>query len=146
MVPCARVKQDVLHGTLQMQGTRNPFIALFQSRQVSKTGKVTAFISRSTRGMRAVLQNAPHSLAFSMPLAPAGSSDACSERHTKELLELGQVQANPNSFAVELLTTADSYLKPQSIAYISKALLERSWCMPVQAYSQTCIGSALLAK
>ncbi len=78
-----------------LQGTRNPFVALFQSRQVSKTGKVTAFISRSTRGMRAVLQSPPHSLPFSMPLAPAGSSDSCSDRHTKELLELGQVNPPP---------------------------------------------------
>ena len=75
-----------------MQGTRNPFVALFQSKCVSGTGKVAAFVSRSTRGMRAVMQNPPNSLAFEMPLAPAGSSDACSERHTKELLELGQVR------------------------------------------------------
>ena len=93
-----------------MQGTRNPFIALFQSRRISKTGKVTAYISRSTRGMRAVLQNAPHSLAFSMPLAPAGSSDACSERHTKELLELGQVQAFPRTSVNAVLTVAKLFL------------------------------------
>lgn len=45
--------------------------------------------------MRTVLQNPPTSLAVDMPLAPAGSSEACSERHTKELLELGQVDTCP---------------------------------------------------
>lgn len=74
-----------------MQGTRNPFIALFLSQEASRNGKVEALISRSTRGMRTVLQNPPASLAFQMPLAPAGTSDVCSERHTKELLEMGQV-------------------------------------------------------
>ena len=64
---------------------------LFKSRQISHRGRVTAFVSRSTRGMRAVLQHPQNSLQFDMLLAPTGSGDACNEQHTKELLELGQV-------------------------------------------------------
>ena len=74
-----------------LQGTRNPFVALFQRKQVPGTTTVTASISRSTRGMRSMLQNPPDYLNFEMPLAPVGSSIGCSERHTRELQELGQV-------------------------------------------------------
>lgn len=56
-----------------------------------------AFVSRSTKGMRALLRNAPNFLCFEMPLAPSGIQETCTDRHTKELLELGQVLLQTDS-------------------------------------------------
>lgn len=57
-----------------------------------------ALVSRSTRGIRALLRGEQQAMEFAMPLAPAGTETAIEPRIQKELDELGQVDTSPLNY------------------------------------------------
>ena len=70
---------------------RAPFVAFFGSAGVGGRAEVHAWISHSSRNMRASLAAPPYQVDFAMPLAPKGSCELADEHVTAELEALGQV-------------------------------------------------------
>ena len=75
------------------QGAKNPFVAFFAAAGIGGHSRVHAHLSRSTKGLRALLQGDSCGLDFSMPLAPKSCGTAPEALHVAELRELGQVGA-----------------------------------------------------
>ena len=65
-------------------------VGMFRAKQGEGRSKVEAVISRSTKGMRALFQDSSCGLKFTMPHAPDLSPVQASDRHSRELKDLGQ--------------------------------------------------------
>jgi hypothetical protein len=70
-------------------------VAFFAVAGVAGGGRLHASVSRSTRGMRALMQAPGSAMEFEMPLAPIGTAHCFEDRHLKELQELGHVPPPP---------------------------------------------------